>query len=159
MVKSTVTNVMLVLGAARAIFLFDRLEPLVELVRQDGDQRHSVYPISEYAKAVASYGFEITEFKMSEEEARVVVRDSTDQDPTHRRAYVVSFAYHLCRLSACAQVTYLERDGMPNLQARVRAEDCASVDAGDWEKLLPYVDFTDLKSGQEFRIPPSEPPA
>lgn len=148
-VRRSVTNVELVLMAARAVYLLDRPEPALEVISRGEDGRIEAR-IAEYGKAVASFGFEIVDIGISEEQSHVIFRDVTGEDPDTRREYVLPFVYHLCKCTGASksQATYEERDGTPNLQATASAEDCAAVAPPQWEELARRVELVDLRAGR-----------
>jgi hypothetical protein len=159
-VRVAMENVMLALGAARAVFLFDRIDPLVSLVMADVDQVcDPVFIARSYSMAAASYGFRVQDWLLADDRAVVVVQDVTDKVSAERMWFVVSFAYHLCKMTGkdAAEATYVSKQSVPLLRAHVDAASCSVVAAGDWLKLIPSVQFTDLQTGEAFTIPCDQP--
>ncbi|MHB0877919.1 MAG: hypothetical protein ACYC5O_17925 [Anaerolineae bacterium] len=152
LVEETLVTIWLVLGTARSLYLLDRDPPALEhIVRQPGEERDD-FRMGEYARAVASHGFEIMALDLSEKEAKVVFRDVTADDPEARKLHAISFAYHLCTYSRRpqARALFAAVDGAPCYEVTVQERDCRLVEAGDWEALLPHLEVKDHRTGTTY---------
>jgi hypothetical protein len=77
-----------------------------------------------FVSALASQGFEVTEFDDNQLNAKLVLRDVTKMDPNQRRLHTVQFAGLLWQLTHSDVVTveYLEKDETPCFRTRATRE-------------------------------------
>jgi len=140
---------------ARTIFFVDNAEAGRVFV-PDVDVPPEAHLLN-FASAVATQGFEVVDVKLTDQEARVALREVSDLDPDQRRFHASQFVYVLWMETDRRRVTveYQEKDGTCSLLTTASAEDCERVAEGEIEacELANLVEVVDVKTGRSARRP------
>lgn len=105
--------------------------------------------------SMASQGFEVIEYIHDENNAKLIIRDITNQDPDSRRFHTVQFVDLLWHYTHAKSVTvdYLEKDGTPNFRTSTSSElfEKIAKEGLPRSTIAEEAELTDLKT--DFPIP------
>lgn len=108
-----------------------------------------------FAVALASQGFEILEYRKSQDEARIIVRDVSNLDPANRRFHASQFLFPLWLLTEAKKliVEYRERDNTPNLLVSTFSDICEKIYNSELEieELAKTMSIVDLKTKRTIK--------
>lgn len=151
-----VSSVYSAIRTARSLFLVDNMDTWQRVT--------PVYPVRVEAEilnlvvGVGTQGFSVTDIRLTDCEAQMIVQEASRSDPSQRRIHASQLVVPLwvSTRRPCVRVEYLEKDGTPGFRAAARAEDCDRVTRGElgWGEFAGLVEMVDLKSGRV--IPRSE---
>jgi hypothetical protein len=99
--------------------------------------------------SMASQGFEVIEYISDKKNAKLVIRDITDQDPNSRRFHTVQFVGILWQYTHANSVTveYLEKNGTANFRTTAHSELFERIERDGLPRvtLAEEAELTDLK--------------
>lgn len=99
--------------------------------------------------SMASQGFEVIEYISDKKNAKLVIRDITDQDPNSRRFHTAQFIDVLWQYTHANSVTveYLEKDGTANFRTTAHSELFERIERDGLPRvtLAEEAELTDLK--------------
>jgi len=99
--------------------------------------------------SMASQGFEVIEYISEKKNAKLVIRDITDQDPNSRRFHTAQFIDILWQYTHADSVTveYLEKDGTANFRTTAHSELFERIERDGLPRvtLAEEAELTDLK--------------
>jgi hypothetical protein len=155
-VLQSVFNVYKTIKLAYTLFFVDNIEEINKFPSSI-EVRHEAIFLN-FTIGLASQGFEIVQYKKNVDEAKLVVKDMSNQNPEQRRFHASQFLFSLWLLTKSKQmiVEYREKDNTPNFLVSVNSNICKKIYNQELEFLyLPKrMKMVDLKMNKN--IPPME---
>lgn len=118
---------------AQTIFTLDHADILISHCK--GFERREKDLLFQFAVGAASQGFEVIDLEVSEEKARALMIDVTEQDQTVRSIHASQFVYNLWVATKSSQliIEYRTKSGDYSLKTTAEALDCEKVFNGTEE--------------------------
>lgn len=155
-VVHTIFNTYQAIRLAHVLFFVDNLKEMDKFslpieVRYEAE-------FLNFSTALASQGFEITEYKNTISETKIVLRDMSDVDPNQRRLHALQFLFPVWLITKSKQVIleYREKNNTPNLLVSVDSGICEKIYDGELEviALASIAKMVDLKSNRSIPTMP-----
>jgi len=151
-VVQTVSDIYRAIKLAHTLFFVDNLKEINRFfppVDVDVDVRDEAKFLN-FATGLASQGFEIADYKVNADEAKLVVKDVSALNPDQRRFHASQFLFPLwvLTMSKSVIVEYREKDDTPNLLVSANSSECKKIYNGELKlsSLAKIMYMVDLKT-------------
>jgi len=153
-VSRTIAQLIAPLEVSRTLFCLDNMEDIQPLFSTQPTMRIEAQFLS-FANCLASQGFEVIDFAVTSEQARLVVREVLPAPDRHTRwAHASQFVYPLWEMTRAQQlaVEYRNTDGNSEFLTTIDSSVCERISRGDADvhELATKARWINLLTGLEL---------
>lgn len=153
----TIYQIYKIIRLAHTLFFVDNLKEISKFSTPIVERSEAKF--LSFVTAIASQGFEVVEYKDTNDETKIILKDVSDLDPKQRRIHASQFLFALWLINQSTQrvaIEYRENNNTPNFLVSVNSNICKKIYNGELDPvdIVKIMDMVDLKTKKV--IPPIE---